>query len=221
MKEYDICIFGASSFTGKLVCAYIARLQAQNHADIQGVTFCLAGRNAQKVREVGEANGVQGCAVEVADIQDEASIDNLARKSKCILTLVGPYSKWGEPVVKACVEYGTHYVDISGETFWMAEMREKYDKQAQEKGCTVVQAAGMDSVPCDVCAWATLEAAQEACDLTDKYVTLVTQIRYDATAAASNGTVQSMLECVLEGTLGVSKSMYCLVSYWSSFVISL
>lgn len=85
----------------------------------------------------------------VADVSDPESIKSMARLGKVVLNCVGPYRFFGEQVVKACVEEGTHHVDVSGEPQFLESMQLKYHKLAEEKGIYVVGSCGFDSIPAD------------------------------------------------------------------------
>lgn len=89
-------------------------------------------------------------AIILADVTDEQSLNAMAQKARCIVNCCGPYRFYGEPVVKACIENGTHHLDVSGEPQYMEKMQLKYHELAKEKNVYVVSACGFDSVPCDL-----------------------------------------------------------------------
>ena len=120
--EFDVVVFGATGFTGQLVAEYLNKQYGKNG----GITWAMAGRSADKLAEVRDLIGAPAdTPLIVADSSDTASLDAMAQRAKCVLTSVGPYSLYGEPVVKACVDAGADYVDLCGEVLFMREMIEK------------------------------------------------------------------------------------------------
>lgn len=152
-NRLDIIIFGASGFTGKHTIPYVYKLAK---ADGRSLSWGVAGRSEQKLKatldEVSkklEANFADIPTI-IADVKDEESLKKMAERARIIINCCGPYRFYGEPVVKACIEAGTHHVDVSGEPQYMETMQLKYHKDAQEKGVYVVSACGFDSIPTDM-----------------------------------------------------------------------
>lgn len=144
MQKYDVVVYGASGFTGRLVAEYI---QA-THPDL---SWAMAGRSPAKLATVREEMGVpDGVPLLQADISDPASIKDMVSKTKLVITTVGPYLKYGEPLVAACAEAGTDYVDLCGEPPFMWDMIEKYDEVAKASGARIVHSCGYDSIPFDM-----------------------------------------------------------------------
>jgi len=132
---------------GKLVAEYLNKQYGKN----SGVTWAMAGRSADKLAEVRDLIGAPSdTPLIVADSSDAASLEDMARRAKCVLTSVGPYSLYGEPVVKACVEAGADYVDLCGEVLFMREMIAKYQTAAIQSGARLVFSCGFDSIPFDL-----------------------------------------------------------------------
>lgn len=145
--EFDVVVFGATGFTGQLVAEYLNKQYGKN----SGVTWAMAGRSADKLAEVRDLIGAPSdTPLIVADSSDAASLEDMARRAKCVLTSVGPYSLYGEPVVKACVEAGADYVDLCGEVLFMREMIAKYQTAAIQSGARLVFSCGFDSIPFDL-----------------------------------------------------------------------
>jgi short subunit dehydrogenase-like uncharacterized protein len=145
--EFDVVVFGATGFTGQLVAEYLNKQYSKN----SGVTWAMAGRSADKLAEVRDLIGAPSdTPLIVADSSDAASLEDMARRAKCVLTSVGPYSLYGEPVVKACVEAGADYVDLCGEVLFMREMIAKYQTAAIQSGARLVFSCGFDSIPFDL-----------------------------------------------------------------------
>jgi short subunit dehydrogenase-like uncharacterized protein len=164
-REYDVVVFGATGFTGRLTAEYLAR-----HAPA-GTRGALAGRNEQKLKavrsELGEIN--LACAelpLLQADVNDPESIHAVAAKAKVVITTVGPYIRYGEPLVAACAEAGTDYVDLTGEPEFVDLMWLRYHERAQQTGARIVHSCGFDSIPYDLGTLYTVEQLPEGVPLT-------------------------------------------------------
>lgn len=145
-REYDVIIYGASGFTGRLVAEY---LQAEYGST--GLKWAMAGRNAEKLASVRDEMGIaKDVALLTANSDDPESLAALAARSKAIITTVGPYQLYGEPLLKACAEGGTDYVDLCGEPAWMKDMIDRYDDVAKKSGARIVLSCGFDSIPFDL-----------------------------------------------------------------------
>ncbi len=148
-RAHDIVVFGATGFTGALTAEYLA-----GHAD-PGTRWAIAGRNRQKLEAVRRRLAVVNpeCAelpVLNADIEDGASMRALAESTRVVITTVGPYIKYGEPVVAACAQAGTDYVDLTGEPEFADRMWLAYQETAQASGARIVHSCGFDSLPYDL-----------------------------------------------------------------------
>ena len=141
-KTYDIIIWGASGFTGRLVVDYFCHSQSNTN-----LNWAVAGRNEKKIKEVLNGRDVP---VLIADSHDKDSLNDLVKKTKVILTTVGPYARYGSKLVEACAENGTHYCDLTGEVHWMRHMINKYQLIAKESGAKIVHTCGFDSIPSDI-----------------------------------------------------------------------
>jgi short subunit dehydrogenase-like uncharacterized protein len=151
-REFDIVVFGATGFTGGLVAEYLA---AQSGA----LRWALAGRNVQKLEAVkARLRTANPPAIVVADAADRPALDALAKRARVVLTTVGPYVRYGEPLVAACAAHGTHYVDLTGEPPFVADMRARYDATARASGAKIVHCCGFDSIPHDLGAYYTVKA---------------------------------------------------------------
>lgn len=152
---YDIVIFGATGFTGQFVVEELALVLAST--DTPKLTWAVAGRNEAKLKKVlGTAAATTGISsvtsvpVVIADVADQNSIDQMCKNACLILNCVGPYRLYGEHVVKACIEHGTHHIDISGEPFFLEKMQLDYHEEARKKGIYIIGACGFDSIPCEM-----------------------------------------------------------------------
>ena len=143
-REFEVVVFGATGFTGRLVAEYIAA----QHADVK---WAMAGRSQSKLEEVRDLMGApKDTPLIVADSDDAASLSALAARTKAVITTVGPYQLYGEPLVAACVAAGTDYVDLCGEPAWMVDIIDRYDAPAKESGARIVLSCGFDSIPFDL-----------------------------------------------------------------------
>jgi short subunit dehydrogenase-like uncharacterized protein len=142
-RELDIVVLGATGFTGALTAEYLA-------AHGPGVTrWAVAGRNRGKLEALRERLGLDVQILE-ADISDQASLRRIAEASRVVVTTVGPYVQYGEPVVAACAQAGTDYADLTGEPEFVDRMYVRHHATAQRTGARLVHACGFDSVPHDL-----------------------------------------------------------------------
>jgi short subunit dehydrogenase-like uncharacterized protein len=148
-RQYDVVLFGATGFTGQLTAEYLARKAGP---ETRGA---LAGRNLAKLEEVrrrlAEIN--IACAklpLIEADVNDPASMRAMAASTKVVITTVGPYIQYGEPLVAACAAAGTDYVDLTGEPEFVDLMWLRYHEQAVESGARIIHCCGFDSIPHDL-----------------------------------------------------------------------
>src|SRR5216684_6826992 len=143
----DVIVFGATGFTGRLVAEY---LNATYGVDGE-VAWAIAGRNPDKLVEVRDRIGAStALPLRIADASDAASLAALVAQARVIITTVGPYQRYGQPLVTACAQAGTDYVDLCGEPGWMAQMIPLLDAPARASGARVVFSCGFDSIPFDL-----------------------------------------------------------------------
>ncbi|KAL1494283.1 hypothetical protein ABEB36_009906 [Hypothenemus hampei] len=149
----DIVIFGASGFTGMHCIPYIAKHSKENGRNL---SWGVAGRSEEKLKsvlkEIGDKidSNLDSIEVIVADVKDPASMLRMAKQAKLIINCVGPYRFFGESVVDACVEAGTHHIDVSGESDYMEAMQLKHYQSAKEKGVYVISGCGLECIPIDL-----------------------------------------------------------------------
>ncbi|MEM1395969.1 MAG: saccharopine dehydrogenase NADP-binding domain-containing protein [Pseudomonadota bacterium] len=145
-KEFDVVVYGASGYTGRLVAEYLGQRQSDDSA----ISFAMAGRNVDKLAAVRDEIGVSAdTPLLKADASDPQSLKDMCGKAKVVLTTVGPYQLYGDPLVAACVETGTDYVDLCGEPAWMRKMIDAHEGAAKESGARIVFSCGFDSIPFD------------------------------------------------------------------------
>ena len=156
--EFDIIIFGASGFTGRLVAEYLATQYAED-GDLR---WAMAGRNLQKLEQVrGLIGAPENTPLLTADSDDLDSLKALVSRTSVVITTVGPYQLYGHKLVQACAEVGTDYVDLCGETTWMRHMIDAHQQSAQNSGARIVFSCGFDSIPSDMGVYYLQEAAQQ------------------------------------------------------------
>jgi short subunit dehydrogenase-like uncharacterized protein len=146
-KSFDIIVFGATGFTGRLVAEYLNATYGVGGT----VRWAMAGRSAAKLAQVRDELGIDAALpLLVADAGDEAALMGLVKQTRVVLTTVGPYQRFGEPLIRACAAAGTDYVDLCGEPGWMAQMIPKLQETAQASGARIVFSCGFDSIPFDL-----------------------------------------------------------------------
>jgi short subunit dehydrogenase-like uncharacterized protein len=143
-NEFDIIIYGATGFTGRLVAEYLT-----THGS--GARWAMAGRSADKLAEVRDLIGApDDTPLIVADASDEASLAAMAGRTKVVLTTVGPYQLYGNELVAACAKAGTDYVDLCGEPAWMRHKIDAHHETAKGSGARITFSCGFDSIPFDL-----------------------------------------------------------------------
>jgi short subunit dehydrogenase-like uncharacterized protein len=142
-REHDIVIYGATGFVGVLTAKYLAE-----HAP-PDVRIALGGRSQAKLELTRTELGVDWPLV-VADSQDRDAVAELAGSARVVATTVGPYFKYGKPLVEACAAAGTHYADLTGEVLFMRWAIDAADAAAQASGARIVHTCGFDSIPSDI-----------------------------------------------------------------------
>lgn len=142
-----IALYGATGYTGRLVAAELARA---------GADFVISGRDEAKLEALSEELG-RKAPVQAATIEDPASLRAVFEDCVSVINCAGPFSKAGEPVVKAAVETGTHYLDTTGEQSFMHMIFKRYGAEAERKRVAAIPAMGFDYVPGDLIASLTSE----------------------------------------------------------------
>ncbi|MDG1943677.1 MAG: saccharopine dehydrogenase NADP-binding domain-containing protein [Halioglobus sp.] len=152
-REFDVIVWGATGFTGQLVVEYLV----QTYGVSGDLRWAIAGRNRSKLESVRQsclsAAECDQLPILIADSNDTASLASLVRQTRVMCTTVGPYAKFGTPLVSACVDAGTHYCDLTGEVQWMARVIPEYQQAAEASGARIVHTCGFDSVPFDMGNW--------------------------------------------------------------------
>ncbi|MET9491715.1 saccharopine dehydrogenase NADP-binding domain-containing protein [Nocardia sp. NPDC006630] len=190
-REFDLALFGATGFVGKLTAEYLAE------AAPAGARIALAGRSLEKLTAVRAelGPGAGNWPLVQADSTDQASLNALAARTRVVVSTVGPYLRYGLPLVEACAENGTHYADLTGEPLFIRECIDRFGERAAETGAKIVNSAGYDSIPSDLSVYQLYKRTVEdnTGELTD--VTLVAWLK----GGVSGGTVDSgraMMEAI-------------------------
>jgi short subunit dehydrogenase-like uncharacterized protein len=191
--RFDVIVFGATSFVGQILCDYLFR----RHGLDGGVKWAMAGRSPSKLEFVRAAlgEGAAGIELMVADAADEEALRDMCAQTGVVISTVGPYALYGSPLVKACVETGTDYVDLTGEAQWIHRMIEEHESRARKSGARLVHCCGFDSIPSDLGVHFHQKTAME------KFGEPATRIRMQVArikGGASGGTVASILNIARE-----------------------
>ena len=185
-REYDIVVYGATGFVGKLTAAYLA--QAGGDARV-----ALAGRSKERLSAVRETLGesAQSWPLLEADASTPSTLEAMAAQTQVVVTTVGPYLKYGMPLVAACAAAGTDYADLTGEAVFVRNTIDLHHKQAIDTGARIVHACGFDSIPSDLSVYALYRKVTEdgAGQLGDTDFVV-----RSFSGGVSGGTVGSMLE---------------------------
>ncbi len=187
MRDFDLVIFGASGFTGRLVAEHVSRSAINPTPKLK---WAIAGRNKEKLEALGF-----GVPILVGDSHDRASLDAIAKQTKVVCTTAGPYAKYGSELLAACVEAGTHYCDLTGEVQWLRRMIDAHHERATQTGARIVNSCGFDSIPSDLGTWAL---QQEFIARYGRPASSVVALFGETSGGLSGGTVASGMQTALE-----------------------
>jgi short subunit dehydrogenase-like uncharacterized protein len=155
--EFDIVIYGASGFTGRLVAEYLAAEYGKSD-----LRWAIAGRSLDKLASVRDAIGAPGdLPLIAADADDPASLKAMVGRTASVLSTVGPYQLYGSGLVAACATGGTDYLDLCGEPLWMRQMIDAHEAEARSSGARIVFSCGYDSLPFELGVFFLQEAAKK------------------------------------------------------------
>lgn len=191
-RPYDLLVYGASGFTGRLVSLYLAKNAPPS------LRWGIAGRNKERLQKVADE-----CKREAKiDVPVVVGHGEVAFQTKAIITTAGPYLLYGEPLLAACVQSGTHYADLTGETLWVHEMIAKYGEQAKKTGAIIVPMSGFDSVPADMGTFFIADQTRQrfAVRLSEVTAYLVGK------GSVSGGTIASALNIARQPDSGLSSN---------------
>jgi len=146
-REFDIVVYGATGYTGRLVAEHFVR----EYGLSGGPKWALAGRNRSKLEDVRTLIGApDDLALIGADASDAASLNAMCGRTRVVLTTVGPYQLYGSELVETCARVGTDYADLCGEPGWMREMIDRHHELAKASGARICFSSGFDSIPFDL-----------------------------------------------------------------------
>lgn len=155
-REFDLIIFGATGFTGYFIVRELLVSIRDKPGEYRDLKWAVCGRNESKLLEVLKNVGneldqdLTNVPKVIADVKDQKSITDMAERTKLVINAVGPYRFYGKPVAEACVNAGTHHIDISGEPQYIEDVQVDLYSRALEKGILVISTCGWDSIPCDI-----------------------------------------------------------------------
>lgn len=184
-KKFDIVVFGASSFVGKILCEYLC-----NEHKEANLSWAIAGRSQTKLDALKESLGSNADAIPclIAESNDEAALLDMCASTAVIISTVGPYALYGELLVKTCAQTGTDYCDLTGEPQWIRRMVSRYESLAKESGARIVNSCGFDSIPSDLGVQVLQKASLE------KFGSYCSQVKMRVVkmkGGASGGTIAS------------------------------
>lgn len=146
-RKFGVVVYGATGYTGRLVCEYLNKQYGVNG----DVKWAMAGRSEEKLVQVRDEMGIPSdVPLVIADAKNPESVKQMVNSTQVVLTTVGPYQKYGSDLVRECSATGTDYVDLCGEPAWMHEMIAAHGKAAKASGARIVFSCGFDSVPFDL-----------------------------------------------------------------------
>ena len=184
-QPFDIVVFGASGYTGRLVAEYLAA----EYGDTD-LTWAMAGRSLDKLASVRTEMGISDAvALLEVDVDNPASVSEMVDACRVVITTVGPYQLYGDELVKQCAERGTDYVDLTGEPSWMHETIARFSEAAKLSGARIVHSCGFDSIPFDL---GVFLLQQHAIEKTGEPIATVKGRVRAMNGTFSGGTIASM-----------------------------
>jgi short subunit dehydrogenase-like uncharacterized protein len=185
-RSFDLVIYGATGFTGSLVAEYLHQTQS-------GLSWAIAGRSQSKLDLLKDRINAPDLETIVADSESPDDMRRLVTSTRVVISTVGPYARFGTPLVEACAAEGTHYCDLTGEPQWMASIFERVSPLAEETGARLIHCCGFDSIPSDL---GVFVAQQSMMNKHGLFATKVSGRMGKSKGAVSGGTVASMLLAV-------------------------
>lgn len=189
-KPFDIVLWGATGFTGQLTAKYLAR-----HAP-DSLRWAIAGRNQAKLTAVRQSltainPTLADLPILLGDSHDRAALDAIVAQTRVVCTTVGPFAKYGTPLVAACMAQGVDYCDITGETPWIRANIDTFHEQAEQTDARIVHCCGFDSIPSDL---GVLMVQEFAMAEYGRYCQTIQHTITHAKGGFSGGTFASLLD---------------------------
>lgn len=200
IATYDVIVFGATSFVGQILCRYlVAQFGTPAKPGARAMRWAIAARSQSKMDTLKAALGQDAASLDciVADAADEAALTAMCKQTRVVISTVGPYAIYGEPLIRACVTTGTDYCDLTGEAQWARRMIAKYHAEARASGARIVPSCGFDSIPSDLGVWYLQQ--QALLHYGERCTTIKMRVKA-MRGAASGGTVASMVNLVKEAS---------------------
>lgn len=191
--SFDVVVFGATSFVGQILAQYLS--DHFNNPNQETLNWAIAGRSQSKLDEVKRNINQPELTTIIADAHDEPAIKLMCEQARVIISTVGPYSLYGETLVKVCSESGTDYCDLTGEVQWISRMLKKYENSAKASGARIVHCSGFDSIPSDMGVYFTQREANKGLG---EYCNTISMRVKAAKGGASGGTIASMINITEE-----------------------
>lgn len=185
-REYDVILLGATGYTGRLTAEYLASSVSSN------IKWAIAGRSQSKLTDLTShlkaLNGPGGAPTTIVITElTVAEVSRIAKTTKILLNTVGPYHKYCTPVVEACIQSGTHYLDVTGETVWIKEILDKYEDVAKKNKVILIPSCGVESAPSDLIAYSAAKMIKEVWDCA--VMDMVGAVHEIKSSGASGGTL--------------------------------
>ncbi|MGZ3698334.1 MAG: saccharopine dehydrogenase family protein [Bdellovibrionota bacterium] len=190
-RTLELVVFGSTGFTGAQAAHYLS--------ERPGCRWAIAGRSAGKLEELSRALASSPnppARALVVDHGDREAVRSAVAQTRVALSFAGPFARYGEPIVAACAELGTHYLDITGETLWVRKMMDRHENAARSSGAILIPFSGFDSVPSDLGAWQVCEKARR--ENPGRPLTKVTAV-FAMRGGLNGGTLESLLDLLAEG----------------------
>ena len=188
-KDIDIIVYGATGFTGKLCVEYLASKE-------RSTKWAIAGRNQEKLKTVADELCPE-VEILIADSDDEDALDRLTQRAKVVLSTAGPFHRYGSKLVASCVKNNTHYVDITGENFWVKGLIDDHHDEASRKGVRIIPSCGYDSIPSDLGSLYCVQSMNKPIKRIEAFHTMKGE--------ASGGTLETMFSLA---DLDLGKSLF-------------
>ena len=199
LARYDLVVFGATGFVGQLLCRYLLTHTASSTP----LRWAIAGRSATKLQALVTTLGADAAPLPqlIADVTDADSLHQLCAQTRVVVSTVGPYALYGEPLIQTCAATGTDYCDLTGESQWIRRMIQRYQSQVQASGARIVHCCGFDSIPSDLGVYYLQQQSQS------RFGEPCTRVKMRVVAAqggVSGGTAASGLNLVKEAATDAS-----------------
>ncbi|OJJ14837.1 saccharopine dehydrogenase [marine bacterium AO1-C] len=190
-KTYDVILWGATGFTGRLVAEYLLKQYSVG----KDLSWAMAGRNKAKLEKIREELGNTDIPLVVADSHNRESLEAMVEQTKVICTTVGPYALYGNLLLEVCVAHSVDYCDLTGEVQWMRRTIDAHHEKARENQVKIVHCCGFDSIPSDMGVFFLQQEAQK------RWKAYADEIKFrlmGAKGGPSGGTIASLDNVAIE-----------------------